>query len=214
MLARQLPGVAVLVASDRYLAAASPNISSAPRCTCSMMAFSTAARSRPRSGDRRPRGPGSAAGRCPSGRLREPLDTLVAADAILGRRSTAVRMPPTIRAPLFRLRASRRASRTDAAGSAGCPCSRSRNRRPGAISSATSAPPAGVVRDPGVPRSSSVLDGTTSSGSVRGVDGAGAARRHDEKDFVRLLPFRPFRCRSMCRAAYDGHRAVAEIGAG
>jgi tetraacyldisaccharide 4'-kinase len=199
MLARQLPGVPVLVSSDRYLAGRLAEHHFGVTAHLLDDGFQHLQLDRDvdlvivASEDLDP-----AARTLPSGRLREEKDALVAADAVLAG-SPGVRVPDDLDVPLFTLR------RVLADAIVAGPPS-----APGAC-----APGAPVLAVAGIADPQRFLDdlrsaGWTPTGTLQFRDHHPYARRDveriweemgrtqagavvtTEKDFVRLLPFRPF----------------------
>ena len=141
----------------------------------------------------------------PAGRLREPLDTLIAADAIVAADDDVVIDVAGMDVPIFR---TRRAIGRRPASPAGRALS-STVRRRGRVAGIASPQPflrrsrgaAGysVADTMAFQRSPSVFHAPTSAAFVAARAAAGAAAvLTTEKDYVRLLPTGRFRCRSGC----------------
>ena len=220
MLARQLAGRRPCWrARIGIWPAASPSTTSARRCTssttgsstCSSIATSTSCSSTADDVERPVTLPG--------GRLREPLDTLVAADAIVcaddvtcDRHARAASIPRVSRAA----HDGRRRGRGPRAGAERRARAR-RHRAPAAVLR-RDLRAAGwtLARDAGVSRSSSLPRRATSTGSSDAARAAGAARvLTTEKDFVRLAAVPAVsRCRSTgCRLQWSPTRSPSS-GAG
>ena len=221
MLARRLAGVSVLV-SPRSLSRRPPRRASVRRDgpPSRRRVPAPAARSRHRPRDRRPRRHRASRVTLPSGRLREPLDTLVAADAIAGggRRASSVPGPRGATVPVSdaRWRAGRRSRTGVEQLRAGAPALAvagiARSRR----GSSTTCARAGmalagtlVFRD-----HHRVLARGRRRGSVAAARSGGRAARPDHREGLTSGCCRSgrFRCRRV-RAAYNGARSAARVPA-
>jgi tetraacyldisaccharide 4'-kinase len=209
MLARQLPGVSVLSSSDRYLAGRLAERHLGATVHILDDGFQHLQLDRDIdlvivSGDDLEAG----ARTLPGGRLREPPDTLLAADAVLAADERVFLLGPRPRhAPfeIFRMRRTMGAVEQAPTGS----------RPLGSATDASEGPTVTSMAMAGIARPQEFFDGLRAAGhdlvrtsgfrdhhrySRRDLDGvfraaraAGAARvLTTEKDYVRLLPFRPF----------------------
>ena len=199
MLARQLPGVSVLCCSDRYLAGRlAEHASRRDGARARRRLPASAARSRRRSRDRRRRGSRRRCADAAGGRLREPPDALLAADAVLATDDAVLARGPAPRHSPFevfkmrRLMGAPRSVRRSGRQAARVLADR-RHRASRRFLRRTCARRVAIWPGRGPFAITTAIRRRDLDRMFQEARAAGADRvLTTEKDFVRLLPFRPF----------------------